>query len=157
MGLLRWVAIVVPALFIVAVDILRQTIFFHQAYVFPGYAGLVFTYAITLVAIVAFAYAIFGVIGRLQWSIVERNRQSRTNTTRSARPLPSTRMPSLPTSHITQPDGDGFRDPDARLPQHNEEQTVSVAFCCAYEGVNLVGRRVVGERPAKIAGHIGAY
>lgn len=76
MGLLRWVAIVVPMLFIVAVDILRQTIFSHHAYVFPGYAGLVFTYVITLVAIVVFSYAIFGVIGRLQRSIVEQNRQS---------------------------------------------------------------------------------
>ncbi|MCH7706466.1 MAG: GAF domain-containing protein, partial [Chloroflexi bacterium] len=76
MGLLRWVAIVVPMLFIVAVDILRQTIFSHHAYVFPGYAGLVFTYVITLVAVVVFSYAIFGVIGRLQRSIVEQNRQS---------------------------------------------------------------------------------
>lgn len=76
MGLLRWVAIVVPMLFIVAVDILRQTVFSHHPYVFPGYAGLIFTYVITLVAIAVFSYAIFGVIGRLQRSIVERNRLS---------------------------------------------------------------------------------
>ncbi|MCH8206719.1 MAG: hypothetical protein IH956_06905, partial [Chloroflexi bacterium] len=59
---LKWIAVVVPILFLAGADVLRRTVFSDQPYVF-------------IVAVVLFSLAILAVIGRLQhWSVIQ-NRQ----------------------------------------------------------------------------------
>ena len=71
---LKWLAIVMPLLLLVLVDILRQAVFSSQAYAFPGLAGLLVTYAVLLGSVVAFSYTIFAFIGRLQGRLIDQKR-----------------------------------------------------------------------------------
>ncbi|MBI4215880.1 MAG: GAF domain-containing protein [Chloroflexi bacterium] len=70
-GLLKIVAIVLPILFLALVDVLRHTVFSEQLHTLPGFLS---TYFLITVAVVIFSYSIFGLIGRLQERVAERNR-----------------------------------------------------------------------------------
>ncbi len=70
--LLKWLAVVLPLLFMAGVDVLRREVFGDRLNSFPA---LFTTYAFVAVAIIIFSYTIFGFIGRLQRRIVEQNRQ----------------------------------------------------------------------------------
>jgi len=69
---LRAAGIVLPLLFLIAVDLLRHTIFFGQLHTFSGFFG---TYTVTALAVVVFSFSIFSFITKLQNRIVDQNRQ----------------------------------------------------------------------------------
>ncbi len=73
--LLKWSAIVLPILFLVFLDVVRQTVFAGQAYILPGLSGLVFTYVFITVVVVLFSFGVFGLIERMQRRVLEQNRQ----------------------------------------------------------------------------------
>ena len=75
LSLVKWLAVVLPILFLAAVDIFRQTVFSGQLYPFPGLFGLLFTYAAISVSVLMFSHAVFAFIARLQRKIIEQNRQ----------------------------------------------------------------------------------
>ncbi len=75
LSLLKWAAIVLPIAFLVSLDVLRQTVFAGQTYVFLGLPGLVFTYVFITVMVVLFSYTVFGFIARLQQQNVDQNRR----------------------------------------------------------------------------------
>lgn len=69
--LLRRVAIVLPILFLAAVDILRHTIFVQTLHSVPGFIA---TYSAITTGVILFAYTLFGFITRLQATVSEQNR-----------------------------------------------------------------------------------
>ncbi|MBI2166241.1 MAG: GAF domain-containing protein [Chloroflexi bacterium] len=69
---LRWVAIVLPILFLVGLDVLRHTVFAGALHSIPGFIG---TNAVVIIAVVIFSYTMFTLIERLQREVVDRNRQ----------------------------------------------------------------------------------
>ena len=71
---LKWLAIVLPILFLALVDVLRHTAFSDQSYAFPGVFGLIFTYAAIVAAVVLFSHTIFAFIARLQRRVIDQNR-----------------------------------------------------------------------------------
>ena len=75
--MLRWLALVLPILFLAGVDVLRQTVFSDQPYAFPGVFGFLLTYAVITLAIVLFSHLVFVFILRLQAGVMARNRQRR--------------------------------------------------------------------------------
>ena len=72
---LKLLAIVLPIAFLIVVDIVRQTILSDRSYVFPGPFGIVFTYVVVAVSVVAFSNIIFAIITRLQNRVVDQNLQ----------------------------------------------------------------------------------
>ncbi|MBI2871961.1 MAG: GAF domain-containing sensor histidine kinase [Chloroflexi bacterium] len=71
MRILRWVAIVLPIVFLATIDVLRHTVFAAQLHTVRGFIGV---HVVMAVAVIVFAYTIFGFIGRLQHKIVDQNR-----------------------------------------------------------------------------------
>lgn len=71
-SVLRWLAIVLPILFLVGFDILRHTVFAGALHSIPGFIG---TYAAIVTAVVAFSYSMFALISRLQREVTARNHQ----------------------------------------------------------------------------------
>jgi len=67
---LRLLAIVLPILFLVALDLLRHTLLSATLHTVPGFLT---TYALIGAAVVLFSYAIFRVVTRLQARISEQN------------------------------------------------------------------------------------
>ncbi|MBI4298544.1 MAG: GAF domain-containing sensor histidine kinase [Chloroflexi bacterium] len=72
MRLLKWVAILLPILFLAILDVVRHTLFSKYLHTIPGFVGI---HAMIALAIVVFSYSIFGFIGRLQRRIIDQNRQ----------------------------------------------------------------------------------
>ncbi|MBI4302064.1 MAG: GAF domain-containing sensor histidine kinase [Chloroflexi bacterium] len=70
--MLRWVAVVLPILFLVGLDILRHTVFADALHSVPGFIG---TYAVLITAIVTFSLGIFALTDRLQQKVIHKNRQ----------------------------------------------------------------------------------
>ena len=70
--LLKWLAIVLPILFLVGGDILRRFLLSEE---FPPLLEFLFTYAVISGAVIFFSYAVFGFIGKLQGRITGQNRQ----------------------------------------------------------------------------------
>ncbi|MFQ5826862.1 MAG: GAF domain-containing protein, partial [Dehalococcoidia bacterium] len=68
--LLKWLAIILPLLFLVAVDILRHILFQDQPYS-PG--SVVFFFAILAVAIFLFSHSVFSLITGLQHRVLAQN------------------------------------------------------------------------------------
>lgn len=71
MRLLKWMAIALPILFLVIVDILRHTIFIPQLHNIPGF---LFTYSVIAVGVVLFSYIVFRLIDTLQSKVNKQNR-----------------------------------------------------------------------------------
>lgn len=71
MGLLRWLTIVGPLVFLASLDVLRHTVFVEPLHSLPGFLG---TYAIIALAVSLFSYSIFGLVSRLQQRIMDQNR-----------------------------------------------------------------------------------
>ncbi|MBI4287469.1 MAG: GAF domain-containing sensor histidine kinase [Chloroflexi bacterium] len=71
-SILRWVAIVLPILILVGVDVLRHRIFPQQLHTFAGFAV---TYVIIIIGVVLFSFAMFGLVSRLQARVTEQNRR----------------------------------------------------------------------------------
>ncbi len=72
---LKWLAIGLPIVFLIVVDVIRQTVLSDRSYVFPGAPGIIFTYIVVAVAVVGFSNVIFAFISRLQQRIVNQNQQ----------------------------------------------------------------------------------
>lgn len=72
MRTLKWMAIVLPILFLATVDVLRHTVFSQELHTLSGF---LFTYAILTAGVVAFSFTIFGIIARLQARVTEKNEQ----------------------------------------------------------------------------------
>ena len=71
-GLLRWMTIVLPIIFLALFEVLRHTVFPQMLHTLSGLIG---SYVIIGIAIVIFSYGIFGFINRLQQKIIDQNRQ----------------------------------------------------------------------------------
>lgn len=71
-NVLRWIAIIVPILFLAGLDTLRHTVFAEALHSIPGFIG---AYAAIVTAVVIFSYTMFTLIDRLQRKIIDRNRQ----------------------------------------------------------------------------------
>lgn len=67
---LKLLTIVLPVLFLVAADLLRNAVFRDALYTPPGFFG---TYFITVAAVTAFSFWVFGLIGRLQEQLQRTN------------------------------------------------------------------------------------
>ncbi|MBI4308101.1 MAG: GAF domain-containing sensor histidine kinase [Chloroflexi bacterium] len=72
MRMLRWAAILLPILSLAAIDALRHTVFFAQLHTLPGFIA---TYVLLTTSVVAFSFAMFGLITRLQAQVSEQNRR----------------------------------------------------------------------------------
>lgn len=72
LGWLRWIAIMLPIIFLASLDILRHTIFSQQLHTIQGY---IVTYLFIAFAVIVFSYTIFALIERLQRKVVDQNRQ----------------------------------------------------------------------------------
>ncbi|MBI2859820.1 MAG: GAF domain-containing sensor histidine kinase [Chloroflexi bacterium] len=68
---LRWASIILPVVFLIGFDRLRHTVFVAELHSTPAFIAV---YAIIVVGVVGFSYAIFGFIGSLQSRLVEQNR-----------------------------------------------------------------------------------
>ena len=68
---LKWLAIVLPLLFLAAVDRLRYVFFQGQFY---SPAALAFLFAILALAVFLFSHGVFGLINRLQGRVMAQNR-----------------------------------------------------------------------------------
>jgi signal transduction histidine kinase len=70
--ILKWLAIIMPVAFLVALDVFRHTALedFHHST-----SGFLINYGVTAAAVVIFAYLIFGLVGRLQRRITEQNEE----------------------------------------------------------------------------------
>src|SRR3972149_6291359 len=71
---LKWLAIVLPLSFLVALDYLRHEVLSGQLHEFPG--GLLL-FALLVIGVASFSFLVFGEIGRLEERIVGQNRQLR--------------------------------------------------------------------------------
>ncbi len=60
--LLKWLAIVLPFLFLVSLDVLRHTLLAQQLHTFPGFLGF---YGVIALAVAAFSYTMFALIACL--------------------------------------------------------------------------------------------
>lgn len=69
--LLKWMAIALPILFLVIMDVLRHTVFFAQLHTISGF---LFTYSVIAVGVVIFSYTIFRLVEALQSRVNEQNR-----------------------------------------------------------------------------------
>ena len=69
---LKWMAIIVPALVLAALDLLRHTIFQPQLHTLPGFLA---TYLAIAVLAALFSFTVFRFIGRLQNRILEQNHE----------------------------------------------------------------------------------
>ncbi|MFQ5874986.1 MAG: GAF domain-containing protein, partial [Dehalococcoidia bacterium] len=70
--LLRWVAIILPVLFLAVIDVLRHSVFSKPLHTLPDFFS---THVVIAIAIVIFSYTMFSFISRLQYKITEQNRQ----------------------------------------------------------------------------------
>lgn len=69
---LKWLAIVLPFLFLAGSDALRQTAFDGHLH---GLPGLVAIYAVMVGAVTIFSYTVFGFVSRLQAKVTEQEQQ----------------------------------------------------------------------------------
>ncbi|MBI4319731.1 MAG: GAF domain-containing sensor histidine kinase [Chloroflexi bacterium] len=72
LGVLRWLTVVVPLAFLVAVDYIRHFVYPQLLHPFSGY---LFVLAGVSVAILFFSFTIFGIIERMQTRILNQNRE----------------------------------------------------------------------------------
>ena len=68
---LRWLAIILPVLFLVLLEWLRHEVFFEELHDFPGVLLLL---AFAALGVGAFSFAIFGTIERLEARVLDQNR-----------------------------------------------------------------------------------
>jgi signal transduction histidine kinase len=68
---LKWLGIILPALFLILLELVRE---FYLQSAFTPWTGRVIVVAAMVVGVFAFSHAVFGLIGRMQREILQRNR-----------------------------------------------------------------------------------
>ncbi len=69
---LRWLAIVLPVVFLSSLDVLRHTALSGPLHTVPGFIAI---NSAMVVGVIVFSYSMFGLVGRLQRKVLEQNRQ----------------------------------------------------------------------------------
>ncbi len=69
---LRWLAIVLPVVFLSSLDVLRHTALSGLLHTVPGFIAV---NSAMVVGVIIFSYAIFGLVGKLQQKVMDQNRQ----------------------------------------------------------------------------------
>jgi nitrate/nitrite-specific signal transduction histidine kinase len=69
---LRWLAIVLPVVFLSSLDVLRHTALSGILHTVPGFIAV---NSAMVVGVVVFSYSMFGLVGKLQRKVMDQNRQ----------------------------------------------------------------------------------
>jgi len=72
LGRLRWTSVVAPVVFLVALDLVRHTM---QPELLHSWAGYVLLGGVVLIGALLFSDAVFGIVGRVQDRLAQRNRE----------------------------------------------------------------------------------
>ncbi|MBI4304776.1 MAG: GAF domain-containing sensor histidine kinase [Chloroflexi bacterium] len=72
LGVLTWVAIVVPVGFLAVLDVVRHVVFPGFLHTVPGF---VVSHVVIAAGVAAFSFAVFGLVRRLERRIIDQNRQ----------------------------------------------------------------------------------